>query len=749
MTEEIHENDLDSFPESEMENRRKSLSKTRHKYVPQLLLNFSAIEGNKRLDEMILDLEYFRRYYHHNLKKIQLETEINLGSLYNTKLLIFNALEKNMIEISCLRNKEIRTKRINHLYLWYKEKTQINEDLKKINMKSYKEKNEITDEELKAWANIDGEDEKETLEKKSDNYDRKLDSHRNEEIFDKKMINEYKRKILSKSLRERIKKPQKSESLDTNNDLSIKDNAELTKTLMSLKNQEFSGGGSYSTFYSNKYGTNAASLAKFRSTENEFNAFRDTARGGDHETNFFPNYNKESKLYFPPLSRETKFSYSYNRPQYNYENMVYESQIMNRKMKFLAEKRNQEEIKSQVKKMGKLRANYKEEITNKYEMKNVIDMYVNSNDFNSPLLKKYKLKSSKSMNDIHDKSENNKKDILFRKMPSKKDFNIGVSHIVQRQSSRNIRKISKEQTKEKENVNNHQNIIPVSPNEEENKNNLQKKKKQDKKIISGIMDKITIDSVKNIENKMVLEPLKLNKIKIKLKVQKEKVQNNMLIKVKKFVSKPPSDIITQLRNTDHLFQANKSYQALCNLYNKAKTIDINNSREKNNIDENTNASKEDDDSFSHNFCLSLYDQGNLKKINQNKHGHNRNNNNSKSINSPNSLRKESKIKIDQLHKTYNLYKNNFLNLRRTVSDWKRGEYLNLIDKIKSNKTPKKEKEKKEEQIKKKNLRKQYSLLNAIINPKDQFEYSQYFLPRTGTLLLKRAEEQKTKKKGKN
>ena len=58
-----------------------------------------------------------------------------------------------------------------------------------------------------------------------------------------------------------------------------------------------------------------------------------------------------------------------------------------------------------------------------------------------------------------------------------------------------------------------------------------------------------------------------------------------------------------------------------------------------------------------------------------------------------------------------------------------------------------EKEKKNEENKKKNIRKQHSLLNAIINPKDKFDYSQYFLPRMGTLLLKRSEEPKTKKKG--
>ena len=762
MAEEIHENGLESY-ESERDNRRKkSLSQNKHKYVAQLLLNFSSTEGNKRLDEMISDLEHFRRHYHQNLERIEIETKKNLASLYATKLMIFNALEKNMIEISCLMNKEIRTNRINSLYLWYKERTKIIEDLRKINMKSYKELDEITDEEMKTWADNkneeqgkDGEkdEENENIEKVNIKIDKKLDNHRNDEILDKKMINEYKRKILSKSLEEKMNRMQTSEPMEKNDEFfNIKDNAELTKTLMSLKNQEFSGGGNYSTFYSYKYGTNTASLAKFRSTENDFNTFRDTVKGGDHENNFFPSYNRESKLYFPPLSKETKFSYSYYRPQYNYENMIYEKQILDTKMKSQAEKRNQEEIKSQIEKMGKIRAKYKEEVNNKYEIKNVIHMYVKSHDFSSPLLKKYKLKPSKSMNDINPKSRNSKKDNLYAKMSSKnQEFNLGVSQIVQRQSSRSIKRIKNEPIKEQENENdnddkNEQNIVPISPsNNDDNKSTLQKKLKQEKKIISGFNNKIKTDTVKNIENKIVLEPLKLNKIKIKLKVHREKIQNNMLNNIKKFVDKPSSEIVTKLISTDHLFQTNKSYQSLCNLYNKGKTLDINNNQGKNNInDDNNTVSKDDDESFSHNFCLSLFDQGNLKKINQNRHNYI---NNYRSVIYSNSLKKESKIKIDQLHKTYNQYKNNLLNLRRTVSDWKRGEYLNLIDKLKRNKTPKKEKEKKEEEIKKKQIKRQTSLLNAIVNPKDHFDYSQYFLPRTGTLLLSRAEEQKNKKKG--
>ena len=361
-----------SFPESDRDNKR---NKSIPRYITKILINFKNTEGNKKLDELMSDLEIFKRHYNQNLEKIKIESKKNLSSLYTTKLLIYNALEKHLIEISNSSNKEIRTDRINKLYLWYKEKIKIYEDLRKINYKSYKGLDEIIDEDLKILdeKNIDEEKDikKEKEEKLNGNIDRKLDIHRNEEILDKKLLNEYQRKILSKILEERISSAQISEPIETNNDPYMKDNSELTKTLISLKNQEFSGGGNYSTFYSYKYGTNSASLGKFRNTEKELNNFRDSAKGGDHENNFYPNYNKESKLYYPPLSRETKFSYSYFRPLYNFGNIYYENKIIEEKMKMQAEKRSQEEIKTHIGKMGQFMAKYKEEVNNKYEMKNV------------------------------------------------------------------------------------------------------------------------------------------------------------------------------------------------------------------------------------------------------------------------------------------------------------------------------------------------------------------------------------------
>ena len=739
MNQEIHENEDINIHEIDHEENQKK--RNRPRYVNQIVLNFSEKEKNKRFDELISDLEIFKQFYRQNLEKIKLESERNYSSLYNTKLLIYNVLEKNMVEISCLSNKDVRINRINNLYNWYKEKMKINEDLRRINQKSYKDVNEVIDEDL-----IDLENQKEQNDNnKLIGKDFEIDPHRNEEIIDKKIVNDYQRKVLSKNLEERFHKIQNNENDETNNEINIKDDGELAKTLLSLKNQEFSGGGTYSTFYSYKFGTNATSFGKFRQTVNDFPNFRETAKGGRQENilfSFFPSYNKATKTYYPPIVSETKFSYSYNRPEYNFENMTLENKIIKSKMKILAEKRAQEEIKSQIELMGKTRAKYIEQVNNKYEIRNVVDMYSKLNDFSSPLLQKYKLRESKSMSDIKDNNKN-----IFNKKPQikNKDLNIGIRKMVRNNTNyknntviENGDKI-KLKLKEQKNLFESEQKMSNSSNKEVNKNIITKLKpkkiQKDTKIFSGILDKIKLDSIKNIENKKIMEPLKMNKVKIKLKINKEKIQNIMLNNIKKFAAKPNSEIITSLMNTDSLFQTNNNYGILCNLNKRKSSGDIINNNQN---QDNTNESREEEEeNYYTNNCLSLFDQGNLKKLNQNK------NQNKIYPQSTNSL---TRIKFNQIHKTFDLNKDNYLNLRRTLSDWKKTECLSLLNELTKNKTPKIE----EEKIKKSNLRRQNSVLNAYVNPKEKFEFSQFYLPRTGSLLLKRKTEdnKKTKKKGK-
>ena len=736
MNQEIHENEDMNI--HEIDHEENQIKRNRPRYVNQIVLNFSEKEKNKRFDELISDLEIFKQFYRQNLEKIKLESERNYSSLYNTKLLIYNVLEKNMVEISCLSNKDVRINRINNLYNWYKEKMKINEDLRRINQKSYKDVNEVIDEDLNDLENQKEQNNNNKLIGK----DFEIDPHRNEEIIDKKIVNDYQRKVLSKNLEERFHKIQNNENDETNNEINIKDDGELAKTLLSLKNQEFSGGGTYSTFYSYKFGTNATSFGKFRQTDNDFPNFRETAKGDRQENSFFPSYNKATKTYYPPIVSETKFSYSYNRPEYNFENMTLENKIIKSKMKILAEKRAQEEIKSQIELMGKTRAKYIEQVNNKYEIRNVVDMYSKLNDFSSPLLQKYKLRESKSMSDIKDNNKN-----IFNKKPQikNKDLNIGIRKMVRNNTNyknntviENGDKI-KLKLKEQKNLFKSEQKMSNSSNKEVNKNIITKlkpkKNQKDTKIFSGILDKIKLDSIKNIENKKIMEPLKMNKVKIKLKINKEKIQNIMLNNIKKFAAKPNSEIITSLMNTDSLFQTNNNYGILCNLNKRKSSVDIINNNQN---QDNTNESREEEEeNYYTNNCLSLFDQGNLKKLNQNK------NQNKIYPQSTNSL---TRIKFNQIHKTFDLNKDNYLNLRRTLSDWKKTECLSLLNELTKNRTPKIE----EEKIKKSNLRRQNSVLNAYVNPKDKFEFSQFYLPRTGSLLLKRKTEdnKKTKKKGK-
>ena len=736
MKEENHENDDMNI--HEIDHEENQIKRNRPRYVNQIVLNFSEKEKNKRFDELISDLEIFKQFYRQNLEKIKLESERNYSSLYNTKLLIYNVLEKNMVEISCLSNKDVRINRINNLYNWYKEKMKINEDLRRINQKSYKDVNEVIDEDLNDLENQKEQNDNNKLIGK----DFEIDPHRNEEIIDKKIVNDYQRKVLSKNLEERFHKIQNNENDETNNEINIKDDGELAKTLLSLKNQEFSGGGTYSTFYSYKFGTNATSFGKFRQTDNDFPNFRETAKGGRQENSFFPSYNKATKTYYPPIVSETKFSYSYNRPEYNFENMTLENKIIKSKMKILAEKRAQEEIKSQIELMGKTRAKYIEQVNNKYEIRNVVDMYSKLNDFSSPLLQKYKLRESKSMSDIKDNNKN-----IFNKKPQikNKDLNIGIRKMVRNDTNyksntviENGDKI-KLKLKEQKNLFESEQKMSNSSNKGVNKNIITKLKpkkiQKDTKIFSGILDKIKLDSIKNIENKKIMEPLKMNKVKIKLKINKEKIQNDMLNNIKKFAAKPNSEIITSLMNTDSLFQTNNNYGILCNLNKRKSSVDIINNNQ--NQDNTYESREEEEENYYTNNCLSLFDQGNLKKLNQNK------NQNKIYPQSTNSL---TRIKFNQIHKTFDLNKDNYLNLRRTLSDWKKTECLSLLNELTKNKTPKIE----EEKFKKSNLRRQNSVLNAYVNPKDKFEFSQFYLPRTGSLLLKRKTEdnKKTKKKGK-
>ena len=109
---------------------------------------------------------------------------------------------------------------------------------------------------------------------------------------------------------------------------------------------------------------------------------------------------------------------------------------------------------------------------------------------------------------------------------------------------------------------------------------------------------------------------------------------------------------------------------------------------------------------------------------------------------------------EKLNRRYNTYKHNFLSMRKSMSIDKRKEFDNLANKIKLKQIndndfyDESEEGLTENENKSKNSflnfrsqrktdKKNFPLLNALINPKENSNYSRFFLPRNGSMLLSR------------
>ena len=644
------------------------------------LKNFAIKEKNKQLDELISDLKYY---------KDQARIE---GKKEGFKQTLYENLEKNLIELCFLTNNQIQKERLHKLYIWYKNKKESFEDLKKISAKSYKEKGEIDDldvliqkeEDKKLYMEMDTSQNNNTLQ---DYY-----KHRNKDMLFKDMLNDYKRKLLINqySYSEADEK-KKQQMLENDENVPIDKNMYKTLSMASFKN--FSNNGEMSTFYSTKNGQNSFSLKK--NIMNKTFTHFEKVESGICEKTFYSQYNKENNTFFPPLNRETKFSYSFNRPAYNYYSVYAENKIIQNKMKNLAEKRSREEIDEKMNVYGYQKSKLKESIINKYELRDIVNMYANTNDFNSTLLEKYKFNSGKDkkwydnnllmgQSKISSKKNNNKN--KNDEFIGKKEKLFDIKGSMKRSQSCNVL----------------------------NYNNLEGK------------IKMQINKVKNLDinTKSILENNKddIRIIKMKLKQPKEKITSKLL-NYQHNCEKIPNDVIPNLIYKNSLFKQKILFNNICGtIFKKEGKI--------NKVD-----TGDDSESEYRNFYMSAYDFANMKKIGNFRKVYNRN--------------KFKKPIHENINKTFNLNKDNYLNFRKTMSSWKKNDFEKLFNKIIKNK----------ENISKKNnslndenrgifsrkkiniiQRKQNSLLKAMVNPIEDSSYSQYFLPRSGSMLLKRNEQ---------
>ena len=721
-----------------------SESEDKTEYIGKILIDFNEKEKNPKLDEMISDLINYRKECE-NFKE-----KNNKQPPSNTKSLLFQYLEKNLIELSCLKNKEILENRINILFYWYKDQNKRHEELKYMIMKTYKEKDEVDEEEY-----LLEKLKKEHKDIEEPNPEIKI-NHRNN-LADKKMLSDYTHKTIINSKIEggNVINPRKSITNDEkNNNINNNENNDIKILDSKLINQEFFD-GDFSQFYSEKYGTNYFSLGKEKINKDYF----EKAPGTCYNFNKSFVKNNDGSL-FPPLNHETKFSYSYNRPEYHYQILSVEKEIIQNKMERLSEQRTQNEIINKINEFGLQRAKYKENLNNKYELKNVINMYVNSNKykFQSPLLERYKIvnKNQKFINNSNNKSINGKR----KNTESQKNLTSFTNEDFVSFSSKKILPVPKKKTS---NIDTNTNLDSETKRNRKKNFSLRKSSRNQSvklvptKIIinfSGVSskEKIQMDKIKNIDsnNKNIIEKKDdIKKFKLKMKLINENKKIHLSSSQKNFYV--PPDAVAKLIANDSLYKEKRTYEKLCN-------INMNQKNNNNNVSTISNGksinskSQEESETDRYNYVLSAYDQKNIKKIN----GYRNINENIKTpINN-------AKYKINRLHNTFNLCKNNLLNLRRTMSDWKKNDYNLLVNKMAKNFDNGDESYNdrdylfrnnsvgfltgKNSLVKNIKLRKEKSLLNAMINPNDNITYSRFFLPRSGSMLLSRKENQNTKKK---
>ena len=278
-------------------------------------------------------------------------------------------------------------------------------------------------------------------------------------------------------------------------------------------------------------------------------------------------------------------------------------------------------------------------------------------------------------------------------------------------------------------------------------NNLMENKyeKIENRLINIKRNKIIINNIHNLNietNKIIdQEKGKIKFIDIFLKYPSIQINNKLINKCLN-CKNVPSDSISKLLFNNKIFKQRLIYNNLLNIKNKGERTQstINNYSLKSNIfDDESKYITNDKNKYN----LSAYNIENIENLNK------------KHISDEHI--KENNVKIYKINNVYKIYKDNYLNLRKSISNFRKTEYQkilnlskrtnkiynetiingtlnsNVIDK-KSNLDDKILFKKKINAIEEKNYK---SLSSAMLNPDESSIFSKFYLPKSGSLLLQR------------
>ena len=373
------------------------------------------------------------------------------------------------------------------------------------------------------------------------------------------------------------------------------------------------------------------------------------------------------------FKKEVKESYSYIRPPYEYEFLLLENKILQQKQKDLAEKRNLEGIDEGIGDWGFRKSFYNEAVNEKNEMKNMIEKY-------KELLKKKKIEEDLKKQEEEEKRKR-EEDKLRKELEKKREIaKSKIKEIKKPDPNKKKKKIiilglNENKTENDDNikfVNDAENSSEEEENIGEEKEFMDEKIEKDTKIdmknikfinpykteeqIKNENNKISDNTNKDIsqnntENKSIkFYEIKNNKKAVKLKELAIETQyNNFKIKqneLNDLDTKPnqkvviPSNLSSYLMFSDKIFYRRNLGRTL----NNFKEIDTAKNRYKEGISP-----------------LSFYDD-----IHKNFRE------------SPTMVEKKALLTENFAIKTFYNYKNNFLQMRKTLSAHKEKEFKNTL-----------------------------------------------------------------------
>ena len=373
------------------------------------------------------------------------------------------------------------------------------------------------------------------------------------------------------------------------------------------------------------------------------------------------------------FKKEVKESYSYIRPPYEYEFLVLENKILQQKQKELAEKRNLEELEEIIEDWGFKKSFYNGAVNEKNEMKNMIEKY-------KELLKKKKIEEDIRKQEEEEKKRKEeeklrkefekKRELAKSKIkeikkhdPNRKKKKIIILGLTDNESAKNnnispkrVKKDNdeKEENIEEENIEEEKEFMDEKL-EKDIKIDMQNIKfinplKTEEQIKKEIDNNRNINQTNNEDNSVKFYEIKNNKKAVKLKELAIETQyNNFKIKqneLNELDTKPnqkvliPSNLSSYLMFSDKIFYRRNLGRTL----NNFKEIDTAKNRYKEGISP-----------------LSFYDDihKNLRE-------------------SSTKVNKKPVLTENFAIKTFYNYKNNFLQMRKTLSAHKEKEFKNTL-----------------------------------------------------------------------